>query len=169
MIKELAKGISQIAQALSSKEVHYMFVGGVANSFYGNTRPSSNLPKGIDYDIDVWYHATISNHTNLCQAIQELDASISKELLSQTFNPRKSFIKFEVDNFHFDFLPELALFHHNDFMECYSRRERGTIEGVYVDVISKEHLLLDKQKLARDKDKADIEALKTKSYKGFAR
>ena len=169
MNKELSSGIVQIAQALSSQQVQYMFVGGVANSYYGNTRPSENLPEGIDYDIDIWYYATFTNHKNLCLAIRTLDPQISNELLSKTFNSKKAFIKFEVENFHFDFLPELVEFHHTDFMHCYNRRERGKLEGVDVDIISKKHLIQDKKKLSRDKDLADIEALKIRSYKGFVR
>jgi hypothetical protein len=56
MERDLAEGIKRVAQALSKHEVEYMLVGGVAISFYGKPRPSANLPKGSQYDIDVWYH-----------------------------------------------------------------------------------------------------------------
>lgn len=58
MEKDLAEGIKRVAEALNKHDVEYMFVGGVAISFYGNPRPSSNLPKGVEYDIDVWYQAS---------------------------------------------------------------------------------------------------------------
>ena len=58
MEKDLAEGIKRVAQALNKHEVEYMFVGGVAISFYGTPRPSTNLPKDVTYDIDVWYQAS---------------------------------------------------------------------------------------------------------------
>ncbi len=49
MEKDLAEGIKRVAQALNKHEVDYMFVGGVAISFYGKPRLSANLPKGVEY------------------------------------------------------------------------------------------------------------------------
>jgi hypothetical protein len=54
-------------------------------------------------------------------------------------------------------------------MRCYADKEVGEIEGVQINIISKRDLLLDKEKLGRDKDLADIENLKKNSFKGFAR
>ena len=47
MEKDLADGIKNLSQSLNKHEVKYMFVGGVAISFYGSARPSSNLPKDM--------------------------------------------------------------------------------------------------------------------------
>ena len=56
------------------------------------------------------------------------------------------------------------------------KKEIGEIDGIEINIISKEDLLiskedllLDKEKLGRDKDLADIENLKKNSYKGFSR
>ena len=65
MEKDLAEGIKNVAKALNKHDVKYMFVGGVAISFYATPRPSANLPKGIEYDIDVWYLATNENFVKL--------------------------------------------------------------------------------------------------------
>ena len=53
MEKDLANGIKNLSIALNRYGVKYMLVGGVAISFYGSIKPSSNLPKDIDYDIDM--------------------------------------------------------------------------------------------------------------------
>jgi hypothetical protein len=53
MEKNLVEGIKRVANALNKHEVEYMFVGGVAINFYGTPRPSVNLPKDVEYDIDV--------------------------------------------------------------------------------------------------------------------
>lgn len=47
MEKDLANGIKNLSNSLNKHQVKYMFVGGVAISFYGSARPSSNLPFAI--------------------------------------------------------------------------------------------------------------------------
>lgn len=169
MGKDLAEGIKRVAQALSKHDVEYMFVGGVAISFYGNPRASTNLPKDVTYDIDVWYQATNNNFIKLIGGISEISPELKNELNKIVFDPKKTFIKFSLDEFHFDFLPELVAFYHKDFKRCFTNREVEEIDGVKFNVISKNDLRLDKEKLARDKDLADLENLKKNSYKGFAK
>ncbi len=169
MEKDLAEEIKRVAQALNRHEVEYMFVGGVAISFYGTPRPSVNLPKNVEYDIDVWYLATNGNFIKLIEGISEISPELKNELDKIVFDPKKTFIKFQQGEFHFDFLPELVAFYHKDFKRCYANKEVGEIDGVQINIISKEDLLLDKEKLGRDKDLADIENLKKNSYKGFTR
>ena len=169
MEKGLAEGIKRVAEALNKHEVEYMFVGGVAISFYGNPRPSLNLPKDVEYDIDVWYQAANNNFIKLIGWISEISPELKDELDKIVFDPKKTFIKFSLNEFHFDFLPELVAFYHKDFKRCFASREVGEIDGVKFNVISKNDLLLDKEKLARDKDEADLENLKKNSFKGFVR
>ena len=54
-------------------------------------------------------------------------------------------------------------------ISTFANKEVGEIDGVQINVISKNDLLLDKEKLSRDKDLADLENLKKSSYKGFTR
>lgn len=169
MEKNLAEGIKRVAIGLNKHGVEYMFVGGVAIGFYGNPRPSLNLPKDVEYDIDVWYQATNDNFIKLINGISEISPELKSELDKIVFDPKKTFIKFSLGKFHFDFLPELVAFYHKDFKRCFASREVGEIDGVKFNVISKNDLLQDKEKLARDKDLADLENIKKNSYKGFAR
>lgn len=169
MEKDLAEGIKRVAKVLIKHEVEYMFVGGVAISFYGTPRPSSNLPKDVEYDIDVWYQASNDNFVKLIHGISEISPELKNELDKIVFDPKRTFIKFSLDEFHFDFLPELVAFYYKDFKKCFASREVGEIDGVQINVISKNDLLLDKEKLSRDKDLADLENLKKNSYKGFSR
>jgi len=169
MKKELADRIKLLGEALNANDVQYMFIGGVAISFYGSSRPSTNLPTNVDYDIDVWYSATYANFEQLKKAIVTIQPDLKNELMELSFDPRRAFIKFNVDNFHFDFLPEIKAFHHKDFSTCYDRKETGEVGGVAIIIICKNDLLIDKQASGRDQDLVDIENLKKNSYKGFAR
>jgi hypothetical protein len=169
MERDLAEGIKNLAQTLSKNQVEYMFVGGVAMGFYGTPRPSINLPKDIEYDIDVWYLATNENFIKLIDAIVEISPELKNDLEAIIFDPKKTFIKFHLHKFHFDFLPELVAFYHKDFKRCFNNKEVGEIDCVQINIISKKDLFLDKEKLGRDKDLADIENLKKNSYRGFSR
>ena len=105
----------------------------------------------------------------LIKSIAEISPELKNELERVVFDPVKAFIKFNLDEYHFDFLPSLVAFFHKDFRKCYNKKEIGEIDGVQINIISKEDLLLDKEKLRRDKDLADIENLKKNSLKGFSR
>lgn len=85
---------------------------------------------------------------------------LDQDLKKIVFDPKRTFIKFKLDKFQFDFLPELVAFHYKDFRKCYANKSIGEIDGAFVNVISKDDLLFDKEKLGRDKDWADIENLK---------
>lgn len=169
MKNDLAESIKRVAKALNEHKVEYMFVGGIAIGFYGTARHSLNLPKDIEYDIDIWYRATNENFIRLINGISQISPELKVELDKIVFDPERTFIKFSLDEFHFDFLPELVAFYHKDFKRCFTSSELGEIDGIKFNVISKKDLLFDKEKLARDKDLADLENLKKNSYKGFAR
>ena len=113
--------------------------------------------------------ATNESFIKLIKSIAEVSPELEDELEKIVFDPTRTFIKFNLDRFNFDFLPNLVAFYRKDFKECFSKKEIGEIDGVQINIISKEDLLLDKEKLGRGKDLADIENLKRNSYKGFSR
>ncbi|RED94314.1 hypothetical protein [Marinoscillum furvescens] len=169
MEKELSDQVKELSLSLNNHEVAYLFVGGVAISYYGEPRPSANLPKEVVYDIDVWYLATNENFIKLIRAISDISPELKDDLARIVFDPMKTFIKFHKEAFHFDFLPVLVAFYLKDFDRCYQDKELGEIDGVQIPILSRKDLLLDKERLSRDKDLADIENLKKNSYRGFSR
>lgn len=163
------KGIKLLGKALADHKVDYLFVGGVAIAFYGKARPSVGLQKDVLYDIDIWYKATTTNFYNLSQAILKLNPELKESLDNVVFDPNRTFIKFNRDNFHFDFLTGLKAFNYKDFDKCFKAKEIAEIDGIELIMISKKDLIRDKESLGREKDLADIENLKEKSYKGFSK
>ena len=81
MEKVLSQNLKELATVLNSNDVKYMFVGGIAVSFYAKPRPYTNMPPGIDYDVDIWYSATIGNFTNLTNAIAQLLPELKVDLI----------------------------------------------------------------------------------------
>ncbi len=169
MDKVLLDSLKEFAYILDKNNVEYMFVGGVAVAFYATERPSSNMPKGIDYDVDIWYSATISNFTKLSKAIIEFNPELKEDIKKFIFTPTKAFLRFSIKNIQFEFLPELSAFTYKDFSKCFQDRSLYDLDGIPFSFIAKEGLILNKQTTARPKDKLDITNLNKNSYKGFSR
>ena len=82
----------------------------------------------------------------------------------QAPNPKKSFFRYEFEQFTLDLLPELkaAL----PFGGSYRKREVLTLQEVAIPLISLDDLLADKAENARPKDLIDIEQLKANRKSG---
>ena len=169
MAKDLAEGIKHVAQALNKYEVEYMFVGGVAISSMEGQDHRCTFQRTLNTTLTYGIQQPMIISSSLLMRYLKISPELKNDLDKIVFDPKKTFIKFNLDKFHFDFLPELVAFYHKDFKRCYANKEVGEIESVKINIISKNDLLRDKEKLSRDKDLADIENLKKNSYKGFAR
>jgi len=167
--KVLSESLKELATVLNNNNVEYMFVGGIAVSYYTKPRPSSNLPSGIDYDVDIWYSATIGNFTNLTNAIAQLHPELIEDLDKIIFNPKKVFLKFNIKNIHFDFVPEISAFSYKDFNKCFQSKTLAQVDGIPFLFIGKDDLILNKKTTGREKDKHDITNLNKHSYKGFSK
>jgi predicted nucleotidyltransferase len=169
MEEALSLEIKKLASIFNKHDVKYMFIGGVAVAFYAAPRPSGNLPKGIDYDVDIWYLGTIKNFSNITLALVEYENSLKEDLSKIVFDPKRTFLKFNIRNIHFDLLPEVIPFVSKDFDKCYKKCEMAEFDGIDLPIISKEDLIANKNSLNRPKDKEDIKNINKNSYKGFSR
>jgi predicted nucleotidyltransferase len=73
-------------------------------------------------------------------------------------NPKKSFLKFEFEEFKVDFLPEVkGLKSYND---SFATRRQSVVNGVNLNILSFEDLIITKGTNPRQKDLDDIFELK---------
>lgn len=144
---------------LNKYSVSYLIVGGTAVSYYGDYRPSINSSGQLvdKPDIDIWYNPTYPNYYKLLDALRELGQDVTRLREETTPDPKKSFIKYEQEDYTLDSLP--ALHAPLTFRECFGRRTTVTSQGVELPFISLDDLLQDKQSLGRAKDLSDIENL----------
>ena len=110
MEEALSSEIKKLASIFNKHDVKYMFIGGVSVAYYAKPRPSTNLPKGIDYDVDIWYLGTLQNFSNITSAFGEHETSLKEDLSKIVFDPKRTFLKFDIRNVHFDLLPEIIPF-----------------------------------------------------------
>lgn len=160
MDSNLSNGILTVCRALNKHSVQYMIVGGTAVALHGNFRLSINMAGIISDkpDLDFWYNPTYDNYFNLLNAFEQLGQDVTEFRQEQAPNPKKSFFKFEFDNFTADFLPELkALL---QFRACFERKEVVNLSETDIPFISYDDLIEDKKANARPKDIIDVEELK---------
>lgn len=169
MQEVLTAEISKVASLFGKHEVKYMFIGGLAVAYYGKYRPSSHLPKGVDYDVDIWYSATLENFSRLSNALGEYDPALKKDLAKIIFDPKRTFLKFNLNTVHFDLLPEMKPFTYKDFHKCHENREIAEISNTEISIISKADLLENERSINRPKDKEDIKNINKNSHIGFSR
>ncbi|MET4105003.1 hypothetical protein [Hymenobacter sp. UYP22] len=165
MESNLLKSIARVCLALQENSVDYMIVGGAAVALHGYFRHSM-LPSGAvaaKPDLDFWYNPSYTNYFNLLNALEVLGQDVSSFRNEQEPNPRKSFFKYEFEDFTLDLLPELKSLMR--FSAAFAKREIVDLGGVEVAFIGYEDLLTDKATSARPKDLTDIEELKNKRGK----
>jgi hypothetical protein len=140
--------------------VQYMLVGGTAVALNGYYRLSINTDGDIadKPDVDVWYNPTYENYYNVLTAIKLLGEDITEFEKEQNPNPKKSFFRYEFEDFTLDILPEVKA--DIKFGDAYRSKETVEVEGTRIHFIDYYNLMKDKQATARKKDLNDIEHLK---------
>jgi len=165
MENNLAGSILNVCRVLNKNSVQYIIVGGTAVALHGYFRHSIDIAGVITDkpDLDFWYNPTYGNYFKLLKALEELGQDITEFKEEQVPNPKKSFFRYEFEQFSLDFLPELkALL---KFELSFEKREIVTLDEIDIPFISYDDLIADKETNARPKDIIDIEQLKNKRKK----
>ena len=162
MENSLADGIISVCRVLNKHLIQYILVGGAAVALHGYVRQSMNSTGTVadKPDLDFWYNPTYENYFNLLNALEEIGQDVTEFKEEQSPNPKKSFFKYQFENFTVDFLPELkaAL----SFKSSFDNREMVSFNDVDIPFINYRDLLIDKKATFRPKDVHDIEQLELK-------
>ncbi|RYU90126.1 hypothetical protein EWM62_11325 [Mucilaginibacter terrigena] len=149
-----------VCKALDTYNVQYMLVGGTAVALNGYYRLSINTDGEITDkpDIDVWYNPTYENYYNILKVIKNLGEDITEFENEQNPNPKRSFFKYELDDFTLDILPEIKA--EIKFADANRSKETIEVEGTQIHFMDYYNLKKDKEATARKKDLEDIHHLK---------
>jgi len=145
MENDLVDYILRICEVLNKHAVNYMIVGGAAVALHGYFRRSIG-PDGKPADkpdMDIWYNPTYDNYFRLLDALEELGHDVDEFKNEQAPNPKKSFFKYDLDDFTLDFLPILKA--KLPFQPSYKKRELVSFRNVDIPFISYEDLISDKK------------------------
>lgn len=162
MESSLTESILIVCRTLTKFSVEYLIVGGTAVALHGYYRHSTNTSGAISEkpDLDFWYNPTYDNYFKLLDTLEDLGQDVSRFKDEQAPNPKRSFFRYEFDNFILDFLPELKA--PLRFRDSFKNKELITLEGIDIPFISYDDLIVDKRANARAKDINDIKNLDSK-------
>ena len=163
MENKLITDLIRVCKVLNNYNVEYLIVGGTAVAIHGYFRITTDIDgtPNEKHDLDFWYNPTYQNYFNLLKALEEigLDTSMFREESSP--NPKKSYFKFETNDFSFDFLPELLSL--KKFGSSFKKKEMAEIAGTEIWFLGYDDLIIEKQASGRSKDIIDIEQLKIRN------
>jgi len=136
-----------------------MIVGGTAVNIHGFHRLSSNMPKDIIYDFDIWYKPTLSNFDKLTDALSSIQPDNRRELKSIVFHPERAYIRITEKPYKIELLPHITGYLRQDYSIVRQRAISFKINKHDAIIISYEDLIQAKKSLGRDVDKKDIKEL----------
>ena len=134
---------------LESSGAEFLVVGAWARAFYGEPRMTG--------DIDFWIRASAENASKVKKAIEEFgfgslgitesDLTGEDQVIQLGFPPRRIDILTNLTGLTFD--------------DAWKHRVQGDLDEVPVNFISREDFIKNKLELARPKDLADVDALRS--------
>ena len=132
---------------INSAKVEYLLVGGYAVSLHGAPRFTA--------DMDIWVNRDPDNAVRLGSALQQFGFTTA-EVVSGQFLKAESVFRIGRPPLQIDLLTDVS---GRDFLDCYSRREVITRDGIEISIISLADLKINKQAAGRAKDLGDLESL----------
>ncbi len=132
---------------LNSNRVEYLLIGGYAVCYHGHYRNTNN--------IDFWIAVHPENARKLVTVIREFGFDLP-ELNEELFLQKGRLIRMGVEPTRIEILTEISAC---DFTDCYARRTEGTMDGIPVQIISREDLIRNKLRSGRLKDLDDAQRL----------
>ena len=144
----LPDDFKEFIQCLNSNEVRYLLVGGWAVGMYGNPRAT----KDIDFFVSV-------DNKNLEKLKKALITFGAPPVDIERFKEKGNVIRIGSSPIQIDIINEADGINIED---CYFKRQIINVEGLVINIISKEDLIKNKIASGRPMDIADAEKLQKK-------
>ncbi len=136
-------------ESLNSKNVKFLIVGAHALAIYGRPRYTE--------DLDVFVARDEDNKWRLRAALQEFGLPVPDEILNELFTGSQQMIVFGRPPSAIDLLVSLSGV---DFDDAWQNRSELELDGVTVQVISRNDYVKTKRASGRAKDLLDLELLR---------
>lgn len=141
----LPADFKEFLQLLNSHKVRYLLVGGYAVGYYGYPRATA--------DMDIWVATDAENVRKALAALAEFGFA---EVKPELFAKEQQVLRMGVPPLRIELLTGVSGV---EFEECYSQRTAASLGEVEVNLISLEHLRINKAASGRYKDLNDLEHL----------
>ncbi len=144
----LDQDFEDFVQLLNLHHVDYMIVGGYALAFHGKPRHTG--------DLDIWIDISEDNAKKMMNVLRDFGMS-SLGLQKEDFLEENAIMQIGYPPLRIDILTAIDGV---EFSEAYLNKQVIDIDGIEVNYISLNDLILNKQKSGRHQDISDVEALK---------
>ncbi len=145
---EINKDFKEFLELLNEHKVSYLVIGGYAVNFHGYPRYTK--------DIDLWIWMTQENLKNLIKAIDRFGMG-SLSLAPGDFQSPETIVQLGYEPYRIDLLMDVDGL---NFEDCYIRKIEADLEGVKVNFLNVNDLIIAKETAGRLQDLADAEQLK---------
>ncbi len=143
----LPEDFKEFLKLLNDADVQYLLIGGYAVGYHGYPRATA--------DMDIWVAISPDNAAKLVDVFHRFGMQ-DDQLKPALFQERGKIIRMGLPPMRIEVLTEIDGV---DFAECYAARVTADIDGLPVQLISREHLLRNKRASGRHKDLDDLENL----------
>lgn len=144
----LSSDYKDILSALNEEKAEYIIVGAYAIAVHGFPRATG--------DIAIWINHTRENVKRVWRALTEFGAPLADYEEADLYE-EGVVIQIGVAPARIDILTSID---NVNFSEAWEARMEVEVEGIIINAISKEHLIINKKAIGRPQDLVDIERLK---------
>ncbi|RME42620.1 MAG: hypothetical protein D6791_17310 [Chloroflexi bacterium] len=132
---------------LNAHQVEYLLVGGYAVGYHGYPRATA--------DMDIWVAINPENADRLVAVLKAFGFDVA-ELSADLFLQENQIIRMGVPPVRIEIITTASGV---TFEDCYAQRVTDELDGIPVNLISLEHLKINKRASGRHKDLNDLEHL----------
>ena len=143
----LPPDFKEFLQLLNAHQVEYLLIGGYAVGYHGYPRATA--------DMDIWIAIRPQNAKKVVAVLKDFGFDIP-ELQPELFLKEDQIIRMGVPPIRIEIATTISGV---DFEACYRERTVDKLDGVLVNLISLEHLKINKRASGRHKDLNDLENL----------
>jgi hypothetical protein len=143
----LPPDFKEFLKLLAAHNVEYLLIGGYAVGYYGYPRATA--------DMDIWIAMNPANAGRIVASLKEFGFDLP-ELSLKLFLKEWQVVRMGVPPVRIEIATTISGV---NFSECYARRVVDVLDGVKVNLISLNHLKLNKKASGRHQDLADLEKL----------
>jgi len=143
----LPHDFKEFLKLLNAHRVEYLLIGGYAVGYHGYPRATA--------DMDIWIAMHPANAERIVAVLKEFGFD-PPELSPELFLKECQIIRLGVPPVRIGIATTVSGV---NFSECYSKRVTDVLDGVKVNLISLNHLKINKRASGRHQDLADLENL----------
>jgi len=144
---KIHQDFKEFLKLLNENNVKYLLIGGYAVGYYGYPRPTG--------DMDIWIKISEENAEKTVKVLNDFGFS-SPELTKELLMKEMQIIRMGIAPFRLEVSTHIDGV---DFDECFADKEVVDLDGVLTNLISLEHLKINKKASGRYKDLNDLENL----------